>query len=192
MSEGPWDDAPAHYKSTDAEVLGAWDAAQQGFRDFRAAKDEWAKGYPQHEPFALQSSDRLWLVGLLWSSDVGSPGEGWRRAQRSDIWGWVPDKRTKIGKALAASIAAIKAEHVKDIAGMPGLAVVGNRFCHPGLFVYEGVAYVNWSISFAEVESSRWSKEGVDESKWTRIKRSEFYAAQEASKEADRAKGDAS
>lgn len=176
-AERPWEDAPAHYKSTDAEVLAAWEAAQQGFRDFDKARDEWAAGFPDHEPFVLRSPDAVFLVGLHHERDGESPGEGWRLTNhRTGYACWVPDKRTKLGKELAATIKTLRAKHVEKIPGMPMLTIVENHFYSPGVIVHEATAYVNWTSSFAEVE-----REGkVDETRWERIKRSEFYAAKEA------------
>lgn len=184
MTEQPWDDAPAHYKSTDAEVIAQWDDTQRRYREWHEAKDAWAEQFPNHDTASFQQSDRLWLGGLRGDE---SPGPCWRRAVRVDIDVWVPDKRTKAGKALAAEIDAMTVTHMKDIPGMPDMAMVGNRWYHPGLFVYDGTAYVNWSCSFAEVEADPtrgWSRIEFDASKWERIKRSEFYAAQELDNEA--------
>lgn len=187
ITEKPWDDAPANYKSTDAEVLGKWDDTQRRYREWHAAKDAWGEQFPNHDVTALQQSERVWVVGLRGDE---SPGSAWRKAVRANIAVWVPDKRTKAGKALAKEIDALAVTHMKDVPGMPDMAMVENRWCTPGLFVHEGVAYVHWSCSFAVVEadpSRGWSKTEFDPSKWERIMRSELYAAQEADQAEKRA-----
>lgn len=184
MTGQPWDDAPANYKSTDPDVLAAWDDTQRRFQEWREAKSAWAQQFPDHEALAVQGSDSVSVVGLQGDE---TPGPAWRQTTRANIELWVPDKRTKAGKAIAQQLDALSVDHMKDIPGMPDMAMSGNHWHSPGLFVYDGVAYVHWSCTFAEVEDSTrgWSRTAFDASKWERIKRSELYAAQEAD-EADK------
>ena len=189
MSEVP-DTQKAVYRSTHPEVLAAWDDTQQRHRELAEKVKALRAEFPNHPPMVYRYSDRAQFSHLSFHEDMPSIGndfgpppepEGWRikKEGRSTYLGWVPDKRTKAGKAMAARLAEIKVTGMGHFPGMPTTVLEGNHWYSHGSVVHDGVAYAHWGCSFADVESSNWSR-GLDTDMWQRCRMSEFWMAKEA------------
>ena len=175
------------YRSSHPDVLAAWADTQTRFREWHAKVSEWRADYPEHHAAQQDWTGSLSIVGLIGDT---SPGPGWRHKRGQNVW--VPDQRTKAGKALAERIAALKADKIGDLPGMPDTAssskstpTGGYGLCHPGMFEHDGTVWVSWNATHKDVAESGWSTRQLDMTIWEQAPLSAFYAATE---DADRAK----
>lgn len=102
--------------------------------------------------------------------------KGWRYQARRDCW--VPDKRTKAGRAYADRLKDELQQpspfrFLKDFT--PSSCSVGGRIYSPGIEEIDGKVYMTWSDK-ATFEGNEYFKP---------CKLSEFYAAKEAKETAD-------
>lgn len=106
------------FRSTHPDVRAADAENRQRLEAWRAAVYAWAGQYPDHHPVQITfggGADRF-IRGLR---GTASPGEGWRLSKRD---GWVADKRTKAGRAIAQTLEPLQVSHLKRLPGMPDMA----------------------------------------------------------------------
>lgn len=173
----------ACYRSNHPDVVAKWDDSQRRYREVHEAISAFVKTYGG-EALVYKGGD--YRLAALYSTDAPKGGEDvWRYDRKAG--GWVPRRTTKGGKAIAKEMDACRA---MNLGGVPGLP----RYVHvkggPGIFNMQGAAifghdgyvYAGWtSVDHEDVVSSEWGD--LDEEMWEQVKRSEFYAADEARKE---------
>jgi hypothetical protein len=169
------------YRSTHPDVLAAYHAIQDDYRDFVAwMRSVVAEHDPTGErhPISVKGSACLWFVGM--SHEDGQPiPDGWRRSAKTGYL--VPDRRRAAGKRLAQTMESRSqkfspAERI-EAAGMPGILWGPSRFFTGGFDLLEDDAavYAPWS---GEAEPLLDGK--VDLGRWERVPLSRYYAAVEA------------
>ena len=179
------------YKTTDAEVIAYFDeltstawsdslkgiAAQFGLPDdveIMAFSGERFAGF--YSKSIEESCARLYVSAMY--------PKGWRWSDTR----WVPDKRTKVGKAAAAAIKAVG--HKPSVRGLPGMVPEvwvsrgdgSGRYTivYPQAFLHDGVAYVLYDAprSLVEDADARMSM-GVPDGRWEPIRLSEYHSVRE-------------
>lgn len=161
------------YRSTHPEVLGAWEEQNARHVAWHDAVKEFRSEYPDHKPCAVNWGDAKHLLGL---TGAESPGPVWRFMKARDCW--VPDKRTKAGKALAARIDALRVTGLGSFPGMPHeIWEHAPEWYSHGLQVIAGVVWVTWSekLTYEKVEATK----TFDPAYWERARGSEYLRAVE-------------
>lgn len=161
-------------------VIAAWreriDAAWKIFNDavkaFAGANDPSGT----LTPVMKRLGGSVWLVGLLGDGELL---EGWRPATDGTF---VPDRRTRIGRAAHEAMKEIKLND-GGLPGMPDVITIGNHWYHPGVEVNGPIIWVTWACDPDHPEACfDFSKlEGIDATIWTRAKLSEYYVFKEGS-----------
>lgn len=160
--------AAVGYRTSDPELLAAWDGWQADLRTQNARVVAWKQ--------AIDPDDKLTLHARHGSAPAyfsgGEPPHGWRRDQHGHI---VPNKRLKAGKDAAAEMDRLRKSAPDDIPrrlSLPRFVVSGDRWYEPGAFKWKGAIYVYWG---AQPDAGE-----LDLKVWMELKLSELYAAREA------------
>ncbi|MFB4306919.1 hypothetical protein [Actinomadura sp. GTD37] len=116
-----------------------------------------------------------WIVGITPRDDIELPLRGWRRTRFDARDVFVPDRRTRGGKLIAAQMSGCKPPAEPHI-GLPGMPAEvedydHNRIHTPGLKEMDGAVWVTWKVAPAE--------EQVRLDMWARVPLSVYHAARE-------------
>jgi hypothetical protein len=181
------------YRSRDPEVVQGWKDAGDAIHAYvdetkRVLANHGAGGYQDYRHGGGWSIGRF--SGLLIPQDEFPP-PGWRMADAAQMRA-VPDKRTKAGKAVTATLEAVKhpGDPLFKLVGMPPDIAGGPGFITPSVRLLEDRAalYVAWRENPEGRESFFGKGSAIDFGKWERVKLSEYYTEVER---ADAAKADA-
>jgi hypothetical protein len=138
-----------------------------------------------------RSKRSLWLRGdRAFAIDSGHNerppvDSGWRLDSKDH--NWQPKLATKAGKERAAELAALSTfdtrSHLPEI-GVPQMAFADSHLYQPGLEFdeAEGVLYIAWGSGRCAAEALA-AQAKVPEIEWAEVKRSEWYAREEAKAE---------
>ena len=171
------------YKSSDPSIVAAWEewlAARTAIpAQWQAFVDEVAPGY------SFLAYSRGGMVGLK-PADDGKVPEHWRVEHWRTTDVLLPDRRSKVGKALAKRLDEMPQIPSCALPGMPtevwehdGTSG-GMRIRGFGAFAYDGAVYVSWECVVEDNPKAEILGDKLDRSKWQPLKLSEYYAAQEA------------
>lgn len=161
------------FRSTHPEVRAADAENRRRYQQWRADVETWASQYPAHHPVQITfggGADRH-IRGLTGETELG---EGWRISKGGD---WVPDKRTKAGRAIAKALEPLSVSGLKRLPGMPDMAFAMQS---PGVYDLQGATWVAWSCPAGEVAKGGWSNVDLDLTMWTEMPLRAFYLAVEA------------
>lgn len=184
-------DYEACYRSSHPVVLAAWDAYGADFRRFAdevaaLTAELWPDevGGQKVDPIesrSIFSPGQRRLVGWSWPYGVAAP-EGWRTVSGPDFVRTImPKKSTKLGKAVAARMAAVAPIKSMDLPGMPLVLLLLPSTYSAGVERHGDTIYVAWGVD-PEQHEPRATPGGkaIDLDIWERIKVSEYFAAREA------------
>lgn len=155
------------FKSTAPEVVSSYEDYQRRYLEFHRQLSEFDSQWPDHGTLITRFVTTIKFAGL--HGDV-SPGPGWRQTKTG---AWVPDRRTREGKALARQVEALRVEKIGQLKGMPPNAFTAGHCWQHGVDVVDSVVWASWGCLADEVE-------GVDTELWERAKLSEYYLAIES------------
>ena len=182
------------YKTTSPAAIAWWrnveakNAEQQALRN--AFRDEMLAAYgPADKAFYDSPPSRaLWMqgervVGLDSGYKEQPPaGSGWRLDARDGFW--KPALKSAAGREIQKRLAALTVynarDHVTEV-GAPRMAFVDMRLLRPG-FEFDdetGALYQLWGSGRCAAECESAQAE-VPEVEWVEVKRSEWYAREEA------------
>lgn len=121
------------------------------------------------------------VVGLASGyNEVPPVDSGWRLDSKERFW--MPKLATAQGKARRDELKALASfdtrGHMDEI-GAPSLAFAGSYLYHGGLELIDGALYQLWGAYECHKECEA-AQAKVSEVEWTVVKRSEWYALQEA------------
>lgn len=180
MSEG------VAYSSDKQEVLDAWSAYQDYYRDVakrrQAVSERFGRGLMVNRSSFGHGTRVVGFEYLEGDKDgdiIGDNGELRAPKKGPPYRTIVPNVRRKAGKDLQAELATLNLE-APDLPGMPPWQMVGLRVLAPGLSLTDGVVWARWAEDFA----GRETKGEVDLDIWERRPLSEYFAAQESRAEA--------
>lgn len=174
----------ACYRSDDPDVLAAWADSQRRYREVHERIQALCKRF---DAKAMVTSGSTYALASLVLADGEVPEGGtalWRRERRSG--GWVPLRKSKEGKALGKEFEACSARNLGVVPGLPlYVRDKTEMFRFKGAQIFGDASYVwaGWMHCDHEdvVEDKTWGT--LDEAMWEPVKRSEFFAAQEAVEE---------
>lgn len=170
------------YKSTDAEVLAAWDAflvEREQIAEKRRALSERYDGRGVMVSRVGFGHDTR-VVGLEQRADdedgqvIGENGELRVPKKGPPYRTIVPNIRRKAGKDLAAELDGVTLRG-PDLPGVPSFALVGLHALSPTLALREGAVYALWSEDIGDNATGG----ELDAGRWSPIRLSEYYAATE-------------
>jgi hypothetical protein len=175
------------YRSTAPDVLEAWREWQRRAVKFHDECWNLARLLgPDRSPVGSHSWGDRRLDGV--SHDPNAPVPvGWRLVTKRGEPYVVPLKNRKSGAALAAAIEAVRLPVLK-LPGMPERIWEGNAISYPSGGLFADAMFIAWDVEPERVEDgkSRFGEERFDAERWSRIKLSEFFAAQEAHEAGER------
>ena len=160
----------AIYRSAAPSVVEAWEDTQRRYKEWHSAVGAWGDAYKHDGILITDHGDRKWVIGLRGDD---APGPEWRWSKQADCW--VPDKRTKAGKAVDATLESLRVDKLGHVPGMPARVVGPGRMYQSGFEYIDGVLWVTWGCSAEEVESQA----KFDGNLWERAKASAYYLAVE-------------
>lgn len=168
--------AVSAFSSNDGAVLEAWEAAQEDVQQWNERAKAMKEKYDGYKLLVQQSAwDQGRRVVGLGGNLADNPG-GFRL---KDTHYWVPDMRTKLGKAAQRELEDLELQ-APDLPGMPKAVMVGHTLYKPGYDLFDGELWVSWGCSEEAVFASDWSTTTVDPLVWTSRKLSEYYQKKEA------------
>jgi hypothetical protein len=173
----------ACYRSNHPDVLGEWEDSDRRYRKAHAAISAFSKKYDAQ---AMAYRGELYRLAALIRDDVPEGGDAlWRRDRKAG--GWVPRRNSKAGKAIATEFDACSARGLGNVPGLPRYVRDTTQmfsFKGPGMFWDHEYVWACWMhCDHEDVLKSEWGT--LDETMWEPVKRSEFYAAQEAQEKTD-------
>lgn len=179
------------FRSEHPDVLGWWAELQAGEDQFREKAKALQEQYPGHGVLVIGkgfAGRRVTGLGHHEDDSKKSPGELWRQEWRGSIcYGWVPNRRTRAGKDLAAELAEIERPDL-PMPGMTSTLIHDGHWYSPGAGLLDGAVWATWGCEYELITDSSWSKNSLDLNLWSRSKLSAYHLAREA---ADEAKVDA-
>lgn len=159
-----------HYRSDHPDILAYWDEATSRWDDWHKRLFAFMDGYPKHSPMCIQRGFTRRLIGL----DGPELAPPWRRMKRGPAEGlWVPDRRTKMGRTLAAEFEALRVD-LGPLPGMPAFTLAGLSFLEPGVAKMGEHVWVSWS------DKATFETIGADAALWEEQKPSAYHLAREA------------
>lgn len=168
----------ACYRSNHPDVVAVWQDSDRRYREVHELIRALTKKYDAQ---ALVYQGSRYSLAALERSTAPDPGEPtWRYDRKAG--GWVPRRSTKEGKAIGKEFDACQASGLGDVPGLPKyVPTPGEMFRMQGAAMFFDGEYVwaGWmAVDHEDVVKSGWGS--FDEAMWELVKRSEFYAAQEA------------
>ena len=169
------------FRSTAPEVVTAYDSWDASREEFRTAMRELGHEYGREVYVSRSMLSGQTFSGLKHERGDAIPS-GWRVDSKTRLLR--PDKRTKEGKALAASLSRLSLSRPR-IPGMPGDCWGEGYVYAPVFFKYDGTVWAGWGCGPDRLTGDGGDMRGptVDLSLWTLAKLSEWHAAREALEE---------
>lgn len=136
------------FRSSHPDVLAAWADSVSRRQAWTEAVGRFVKENPDHKGLETSWATRLAFVGLRGEE---KPGPEWRYVSERDFW--VPDKRTKAGKALSQQCDELAIFGLWNLPGMPTELMIDNhRLLSPGGFeAADGTIWLHWGCSAERV-----------------------------------------
>ncbi len=164
--------ARAEYTDRMTAEFGKPDLPDYFSEERRAKRSLWLRG---EHAFAIDSG----------SNERPPEDSGWRLDSKDR--NWQPKLATKAGKERAAELSALSTHNTRDHLpeiGVPQMAFADAHLYQPGLDYDEdaGVLYVLWGSGRCDKEALA-AQAKVPDVEWVEVKRSEWYAREEAKAE---------
>lgn len=180
------------FKSESVEVLAAmeeWRAKRRRLNDEAGSVARELDPDGGRELLTLVSGLQIYSPGLkALDGDTDNPPHGWRTkwiaVRGGSEMALVPDKRTKVGKAAAETLAGLRSSAVPTLPGMPTETWEhrdSNRFTihYPHIVEFEGGILVRWGADPRECGFQGPAAEAVG-AQWEEVRLSVFYLAAES------------
>lgn len=174
------------YRTTSPAALDFWAHAETKASERKTLVDAYIEQLT-HDFGTVNGKDRtVWNRGPVVYGVECLYGEqppadsGWRLDSKEGIW--MPKLRIPAGKERARELAALTVynvrAHVQEI-GIPQMVMTDRHFFRPGIEFHDGVLYQTWGSGKCEPDALAEAAK-VPEVVWEPVKRSEWYALEEA------------
>lgn len=162
--------------TVEPEVVAAWMTTAEQIRDIQNRAVDAAEKIGKNKGLMIQQSFGAMRVVGLAPVDPKDPPAGWRYVRQQ-----FEPRRGKAGEAAASWLASVQPPSMRDVMKAHGLprhcSFKYGFFGTPAMFQHEGAI---WALYKGEPD-------GEASAAWTECKPSQFYAAQEAQQEAEKA-----